>query len=127
LSLAASEAAARRAVTAAALDDLRELSLLSRLAETVGAVVEPEQIAGRVLEAIARPLHADTALVLPPEMDGAAPPVIVAALGDPADVARLARDAGPLVGRLHAEDPVQGTCADLDQPATPDAFGSILA
>jgi serine phosphatase RsbU (regulator of sigma subunit) len=127
LSVAVAEASARRAVTAAALDDLRELSLLSRLAETIGAVVEPEQIAGRVLETIARPLHADVALVLPPEADGAVAPSIVAAVGDPGDVDRLARDARELVARLSAEDPILGTCADLDRPAEIDAFGSLLA
>ncbi len=128
LSLAAGEAASRRAVTAAALDDLRELSLLSRLAETVGTAVDPEQIAGCVLDTIARPLHADVGLVLPADPvagDAAAAPV--AALGEAVDVARLALDAASLVERLRAEDPVQGTCADLGHPAESDAFGSILA
>ena len=127
LGVAAAQASARRAVTAAALDDLRELSLLSRLAETVGSVVEPEQIALRVLETIARPLHADVAIVLPPDADGPGDPPIVAAIGGAADAAQLAGDARPLIARLRAEDPVQGTCAELDRPAATDAFGSLLA
>ena len=128
LSLVAGEAASRRAVTAAALDDLRELSLLKQLAETVGTAVDPEQIAGRVLEAIADPLRAEVALVLPaePAGDGGIPRP-VAALGSTDDVARLALDSTTLVDRLRAEDPDQGLCADLARPAFPDAFGSILA
>ncbi|HEY7971115.1 MAG TPA: hypothetical protein VID95_14055, partial [Candidatus Limnocylindrales bacterium] len=43
LTLAATEAAGRRAVSAAALVDLRELSLLSRLAETIGSAVDPDR------------------------------------------------------------------------------------
>ena len=54
LTLAATEAAGRRAVSAAALVDLRELSLLSRLAETIGSAVDPDRIAGSVLDVIAQ-------------------------------------------------------------------------
>jgi serine phosphatase RsbU (regulator of sigma subunit) len=125
LALAASEATARRSVTAAALDDLRELSLLSRLAETIGAAVDPDRIAGCVLETIARPLRADVAVVLPADrLDGS---LVAAALGDPGDVDRLVRDASTVLARLRGEDPIQGTCVDLDRPADPAGFPSIVA
>ena len=130
LSTTATEAAARRAVAAAAILDLRELSLLSRLAETVGGAVEPASIGSLVLDAIARPLRADVGAVLGPP-DGTADRVI-AGHGTAADVARAISDARPVLERLHAEDPIQGTCADLGDPADGRAdaggpFGSILA
>jgi serine phosphatase RsbU (regulator of sigma subunit) len=122
LTLAATEAAGRRAVSAAALVDLRELSLLSRLAETIGSAVDPDRIAGCVLDVIARPLRAEVAAVLP--VGGGRP---VASIGDADGVARLVAEADPILERLRSADPDQGACADLGEPGPADAFGSILA
>ncbi len=44
--LAAREGLARRTVTAAAIDDLRELALLTRLSETLGSAVDPAEPGG---------------------------------------------------------------------------------
>jgi serine phosphatase RsbU (regulator of sigma subunit) len=123
LSLAATEAAGRRAVSAAALVDLRELSLLSRLAETIGSAVDPDRIAGCVLDVIARPLRAEVGAVLP--VGGGGRPV--ASIGDPDAVDRLVAEADPTVERLRSADPDQGACADLGEIGPADAFGSILA
>ena len=122
LTLAATEAAGRRAVSAAALVDLRELSLLSRLAETIGSAVDPDRIAGCVLDVIARPLRAEVAAVLP--VSGSRP---VASIGDAEAVDRLVAEADPIVERLRSADPDQGACADLGEPGPTDGFGSILA
>jgi serine phosphatase RsbU (regulator of sigma subunit) len=122
LSLAATEAAGRRAVSAAALVDLRELSLLSRLAETIGSAVDPDHIAGCVLDVIARPLRAEVGAVLP--VSGSRP---VASIGDAEAVDRLVAEADPIVKRLRSADPDQGACADLGEPGPADGFGSILA
>lgn len=122
IALAASEAKARRSVAAAAIDDLRELSLLSRLAETIGSSLDPTQIAGCVLDTIRRPLAADVAAVLAPEPSSS----LLAQHGPAEDVAALVHDAATLVTRLRDEDPTQGVCADLLGSVDSDRFGSGL-
>jgi serine phosphatase RsbU (regulator of sigma subunit) len=122
IALAAAEAKARRSVAAAAIDDLRELSLLSRLVETIGSSLDPTQIAGCVLDTIRQPLAADVAAVLAP--DPASP--LLARHGPGEDVAELVREAAPVVARLRAEDPSQGACADLLGAVDGETFGSGL-
>jgi sigma-B regulation protein RsbU (phosphoserine phosphatase) len=121
IELAASEGLARRAVTAAAIDDLRELALLSRLAETLGSAVDPAGIAGCVLSTVARPLAAHLGVVLGPD-----DATVLAADGAPVEVAALLADAGGVIARLRSEDPALGSCAAIE--ASPDRrFGPILA
>jgi serine phosphatase RsbU (regulator of sigma subunit) len=121
IELAAAEGLSRRAVTAAAIDDLRELSLLSRLSETIGSEVDPAGIAGCVLSTVARPLGPATGLVLGPD-DVAT----LAASGPDELIAALREAAAPLIARLRAEDPAIGSCAEVAAPS--DArFGTILA
>lgn len=105
--MAAAEALRRRAVGAAAIHDLRELSLLSRLSAMLGGSLEPAAIAGCTLLTVARPLDAAVGLVL--DADDRTP---LASSGKPDDVARLGAAAGRLIERLRAEDPVNGAFAD---------------
>jgi sigma-B regulation protein RsbU (phosphoserine phosphatase) len=121
IGLAAGEGLGRREVTAAAIDDLRELALLSRLSETLGSAVDPAGIAGCVLEILARPLAAPIGYVSGPD-----DATVLAASGDPEEVAALRVAAVPLIERLEGEDPRVGSCALLD--FVPDErFGSLLA
>jgi serine phosphatase RsbU (regulator of sigma subunit) len=122
IALAATEAQTRRSVAAAAKDDLRELSLLSRLAETIGSSLDPTQIAGCVLDTIRGPLAADVAAVLAP--DAESPPL--ARHGLPDEVGRLVDEATGVVARLRADDPIQGVCADLLGSVDGGLFGSGL-
>ena len=105
--MAATEALRRRAVGAAAIHDLRELSLLSRLSAMLGDSLEPGAIAGCTLSTVARPLGAAVGLVL-----GADDRTPLASSGEPGAIARLAAAAQPLIERLRAENPVDGACAD---------------
>ena len=121
IELAATEGLARRAVTAAAIDDLRELALLSRLSETLGAAIDPAGIAQSVLATVARPFGAPLGFVAGPEDR-----TVLAATGDDELISALRAAAAPLVERLEGQDPRVGSCAELD--AVPDErFGSILA
>jgi serine phosphatase RsbU (regulator of sigma subunit) len=120
--LAAGEGLRRRAVAAAAIDDLRELSLLSRLAEMLGGSVDPGAIASCMLSTVSRPLAPAVGLVLGPD-DG----TLLATAGDDVGVARLRVAAAPLVVRLRAEDPAAGTCAEVDLDQAGDGLlGSTL-
>lgn len=105
--MAAAEALRRRAVGAAAIHDLRELSLLSRLSAMLGDSLDPAAIAGCTLSTVARPLGATVGLVL-----GADDRTPLASSGEPIDIDRLGLAARPLLDRLRAEDPVGGTCAE---------------
>lgn len=105
--MAAAEALRRRAVGAAAIHDLRELSLLSRLSTMLGDSLEPAAIAGCTLSAVARPLHSAVGLVL-----DADDRTQLASSGKPGDIASLGAAAGPLIERLRADEPVDGTCAE---------------
>jgi serine phosphatase RsbU (regulator of sigma subunit) len=119
--LAASEGLGRRTVTAAAIVDLREHALLSRLAETLGSEIDPAGIADCVLSTVARPLRAAVGFVLGPD-----DATVLAASGADEDVDALRADATGLVDRLHGEDPAIGSCAEVE--ATPgDRFETILA
>ena len=121
IELAATEGLGRRAVTAAAVDDLRELALLSHLAETLGSAVDPAEIADAVLRILARPLGAPLGFVVGPD-----DATLLAASGPPADIAALRVAAVPLIERLQGEDPRVGSCAELE--FVPDErFGSLLA
>jgi serine phosphatase RsbU (regulator of sigma subunit) len=118
--LAAGEGQARRAVTSAAIDDLRELSLLSRLAEMLGGSVDAAAIASCTLSTVSRPLGPAAGLVLGPDDDS-----VLAAAGDPADLAALRTAVGPLLAGLRATGPATGSCADVG-PADGGALGSTL-
>ena len=97
------EALARRAIATAAIDDLRELALLSRLSATLATTTDPTEVARHVLESVSRPLHPVAGIVL--DADGTS----VLASSGPADaVATLLSAAPPLVARLRAEDPIVG-------------------
>ncbi len=121
IELAATEGLGRRNVTAAAIDDLRELALLSRLSETLGSAIDPAGIADRVLETVARPLEAPLGFVAGPNGT-----TILAASGDPDEIAALRTAAVPLIDKLQGEDPRVGSCAELE--FVPDErFGSLLA
>ena len=118
--MSAAEAIRRRAVGAAAIVDLRELALLSRLSAMLGDSVDPGAIAGCTLATVSRPLGATVGVVLGP--DDRTP---LASAGDPADSIRLAAAAGPAIRRLRAEDPAAGICADIE--ASPDGpFPALL-
>ena len=119
IELAATEVRARRAVTAAAIDDLRELALLSRLSDTLASAVDPADIAGCVLSTVSRPLGPSVGLVLGPD------DAVVATSGSADDVARLRADAGSLIARLRGEDPSIGSCAEVETPSD-ERFGTIL-
>ncbi len=121
IELAAAEGVGRRAVTAAAVADLRELALLSRLAATLGSAVDPAAIAGCVLSTISRPLGSAIGLVLGPDAA-----MVLAADGPAGDVAALGVDAAPVIVSLGAEDPSIGSCAAVATPSG-QRFGSILA
>jgi serine phosphatase RsbU (regulator of sigma subunit) len=119
IELAAAEALARRSVTRAALDDLRELALLDRLANAIVTATDPAAIAGSVLETISRPLRPTAGLVL--AGDGATE---LAASG-PADTLDALRAAGaPVLEQLRAEDPLDGSCAEIS--ADPGSAGRGL-
>jgi sigma-B regulation protein RsbU (phosphoserine phosphatase) len=121
IELAATEGLGRRKVTAAAIVDLRELALLSRLAETLGSEIDAAGIAGCVLSTVARPLGAAVGFVLGPD-----DATLLAASGAAEDVDALRADASGLIARLHGEDPTLGSCAEVE--ATPDdRFETILA
>jgi len=121
IELAATEGLGRRAVTAAAVDDLRELTLLSRLSETLGSAVNPSGIADCVLSTVARPLGPAIGFVLGPD-----DVTLLAVDGPPGDIAALRTEATSLVAGLRAEDPAIGSCAAVETPAD-RRFGSILA
>jgi serine phosphatase RsbU (regulator of sigma subunit) len=108
IELAAAEGLARRAVTEAALDDLRELALLSRLAQTIVTATEPATIAGTVLETISRPLAPSAGIVL--AEDGRTE---LAAAGDPDALDALRAAGAPVLEQLRAEDPIEGSCAEI--------------
>ncbi len=118
--MTAAEAIRRRAVGAAAIVDLRELALLSRLSAMLGDSVDPTAIAGCTLATVSRPLGATVGVVLGP--DDRTP---LASAGDPADSTRLAAAAAPAIRRLRAEDPAAGLCADIE--TSPDGpFPALL-
>ena len=119
--LAATEGIGRRNVTAAAIDDLRELALLSRLSETLGSEVDPDAIAGCVLSSVARPLGATVGFVVGPDDT-----TVLAANGDARELAALRVDAAGLLARLHSEDSTLGSCAEVG-PTADDRFGTLLA
>jgi sigma-B regulation protein RsbU (phosphoserine phosphatase) len=121
IELAATEGVGRRAVTAAAIDDLRELALLSRLSETLGSAVDPADIAGCVLSIVSRPLGSTVGVVLGPDDEG-----VLAISGPDDDIAALRADSTSIVARLRAEDPTIGSCAEVETPAD-HRFGAILA
>jgi serine phosphatase RsbU (regulator of sigma subunit) len=121
IELAATQGLGRRVVTAAAIDDLRELALLSRLAETLASAVDPAGIAGCVLSTVSRPLGPTVGFVLGPD-----DAELLAVSGSVDDVAALRADAAPLLVKLHAEDPTIGSCAEVEAPLD-DRFGTILA
>jgi serine phosphatase RsbU (regulator of sigma subunit) len=108
IELAAVEGLARRAVAGAALDDLRELALLDRLAAAIVSATEPSAIAGAVLETISRPLRPSAGLVL-----GADGGTELAATGSSDALAALRAAGAPVLDRLRAEDPVEGSCAEI--------------
>ena len=108
IELAAGEGLARRAVAEAALDDLRELALMSRLAQMMVSATEPSAIARTLLETISRPLSPSAAIVLAD--DGVTE---LASRGDPAALAALRDAGGPVLERLRAEDPIEGSCAEI--------------
>ena len=110
--LAAAEAGRRRAVTTASLNDLRELSLLSRLTAMLGDAVDPGAIAGCTLETVSRPLGASVGLVL-----GTDDRTAVARIGEPGDAEHLGSAAQPLIERLRGADAAVGTCADVEHSA----------
>ncbi|MEO5940936.1 MAG: GAF domain-containing SpoIIE family protein phosphatase, partial [Candidatus Limnocylindrales bacterium] len=119
--LAATEGLGRRNVTAAAIDDLRELALLSRLSDTLGSAVDPDAIAGCVLSTVARPLGASVGFVLGPDDT-----TVLAASGDAGELGALRDEATGLLARLHGEDPALGSCAEVGTTAD-DRFGTLLA
>jgi sigma-B regulation protein RsbU (phosphoserine phosphatase) len=121
IELAATEGLGRRVVTAAAIDDLRELALLSRLSETLASAVDPAGIAGCVLSTVSRPLGPAVGFVLGPDDTE-----LLAVSGSADDVAALRADAASLVTRLRAEDPAIGSCAEIETPLD-DRIGTILA
>jgi serine phosphatase RsbU (regulator of sigma subunit) len=108
IELAAGEGLARRAVTAAALDDLRELALLSRLAQTIVTATEPSAIAGSVLDTISKPLGPSAGIVL-----AANGTTELAATGAPEVLAALRAAGAPVLEGLRAEDPIEGSCAEI--------------
>ena len=121
IELAATEGSGRRAVTAAAIDDLRELSLLTRLSETLASAVDPADIAGRVLSAIGRPLGPAVGFVLGPNDR-----MVLASSGSVDLVAALRAGVEPVIARLRAEGSAIGSCAEIGIPSD-DRFGTILA
>jgi serine phosphatase RsbU (regulator of sigma subunit) len=119
IELAATEALARRSVARAALDDLRELALLDRLASAIVTATDPAAIAGSILETISRPLRPSAALVL--AGDGGSE---LAASG-PAGALDALRAAGaPVLEQLRLEDPLDGSCAEIS--ADPGSAGRGL-
>ena len=108
IEIAAAEGLARRAVTDAALDDLRELALLSRLAQSIVTAVDPSAIAGCVLETISRPLGPVAGIVLAD--DGVTE---LASAGQPDAIAALRTAGAPVLEQLRAEDPIEGSCAEI--------------
>ena len=108
IELAASEGLARRAVAEAALDDLRELALMSRLAQMMVIATEPSAIAMTLLETISRPLGPTAGIVLAD--DGVTE---LAARGDPATIDALRSAGAPVLEELRAEDPIEGSCAEI--------------
>jgi len=121
IELAATEGLGRRVITAAAIDDLRELALLSRLSEALGSTVDPGDIARCVLSTVSRPLGSAVGFVLGPDDT-----TLLATAGPDDEIAALRRVAAPLIGRLRAEDPTIGSCAEI-QTSADDRFGTILA
>jgi serine phosphatase RsbU (regulator of sigma subunit) len=108
IELAAGEGLARRAVTGAALEDLRELALLSRLAQTIATATEPSAIAGCVLDTISRPIGPSAGIVL--AADGTTE---LAAAGAPDVLAALRAAGAPVLEQLFLEDPIEGSCAEI--------------
>ena len=125
LELAAGEALARRAVAEAALDDLRELALMSRLAQMMVNETEPSAIALTLLETISRPLKPTAGIVLAD--DGVTE---LASSGDAETLDALRAGGAPVLEQLRAEDPIEGSCAEIG-PAPGSAgrgrIGVVLA
>ncbi|HEX2756852.1 MAG TPA: SpoIIE family protein phosphatase [Candidatus Limnocylindrales bacterium] len=121
IELAATEGLGRRMVAAAAVDDLRELALLSRLSETLGSAVDPAGIADCVLSTVSRPLGPAVGFVLGPD-----DATMLAVSGPPDDIAALRADAASLVASLRAENPTIASCAAVGTPSD-HRFGTILA
>jgi serine phosphatase RsbU (regulator of sigma subunit) len=121
IELAATEGLGRRAVTAAAIGDLRELALLSRLSETLASAVDPAGIATCVLSTVTRPLGPAVGFVVGPD-----DVTLLAVSGTDDDVAALRADAAPVIARLRAEDPTIGSCAEVEKPSD-DRFEAVLA
>jgi serine phosphatase RsbU (regulator of sigma subunit) len=121
IELAATQGLGRRVVTAAAIDDLRELALLSRLAETLASAIDPAGIAGCILSTVSRPLGPAVGFVLGPDDTE-----LLAVSGSVDDVSALRADAASLLIKLRAEDPTIGSCAEVEAPLD-DRFGTILA
>jgi serine phosphatase RsbU (regulator of sigma subunit) len=121
IELAATEGLGRRAVTAAAIDDLRELALLSRLSEMLASAVDPAAIASCVLSTVSRPLGPAVGFVIGPDDEA-----LLAVSGTDDDVTALRADAAPVIARLRAEDPTIGSCAEVERPSD-DRFEAILA
>jgi serine phosphatase RsbU (regulator of sigma subunit) len=109
IEMATAEVLRRRVIGAAAIHDLRELALLSRLSEMLGESVDPGAIADCTLATVSRPLGAVVGLVLGPDDR-----IPLAGFGDPGDVGLLSAAAGPLIDRLRAQASNSGTCAEVD-------------
>jgi serine phosphatase RsbU (regulator of sigma subunit) len=95
-------------VASAALDDLRELALLNRLAQTIVNAADPSAIADRVLETVSRPLGPPAGIVL--AEDGVTE---LASCGSPAAIEALRSAGEPVLETLRLEDPVEGSCAEI--------------
>jgi serine phosphatase RsbU (regulator of sigma subunit) len=124
LELAAAESLVRRDLAATALDDLRELSLLARLSDTIGASLEAAEIARILLAEIVRALRPNAGLILPPGTNCKMPSAWtarLAAIGTPDALDELALAGADLVERL-AIAPEPGLEARGE-----GRFGSILA
>ena len=95
LELAVAQAAARRAVSAEAIEAYRELALLYRVGDAIGTSLDPSVIGPAVLEEARRVLRAEAAVIQPVPAGSSGSGVIPpSASGGPAAVARLHREAG---------------------------------
>jgi serine phosphatase RsbU (regulator of sigma subunit) len=126
LELAVREAAARRAVSAEAIEAYRELALLYRIGDAIGASLDPAVIGPVVLEEARRVLRADAAAI-EPLAEATTPdlPIPASASGEAAAVARLRRDAQPAIA--HAVATGSAGTAGHGRPGSPGARSVVVA
>jgi serine phosphatase RsbU (regulator of sigma subunit) len=100
LTLLLGQALEKREVARETLDRYREINLLYRIGETIGASLDPDEIARLELTEAQRVVQADASAVLLPAAGGDEDWEVTASLGAAEEAAALRRSAQPLIARV---------------------------